>query len=129
MFKDKNISKNIQEMPIIQKDESLKNNNPIQGKNQDNSPPKKNKLLLKGENPNDILFFLEEEIEKIPINPTVILSNKKTGYLTFSEFIYNNPNGKGYYQTPIESIYPEIMITNQADSILIQNAIDYSFVD
>ena len=74
-------------------------------------------------------FFLEEETEKIPINPTVILSDMEKGYLAFSDFIYKNPNGKGYYQTSIESICPRIMIKNQADPILIQNAIDYGFVD
>ena len=128
LSKDKNISKGIQEMPILQKKENVKNNNLIQGKNQDNSPPM-DKLLLKGENPDDILFFPEEETEKISINPTVILSYMEKGYLTFSEFIYNNPNGKGYYQTSIESIYPRIMIIDQADPILIQNAINYGFVD
>ena len=74
-------------------------------------------------------FFLEEETKKKPINPTVILSDMKKGYLAFSDFIYNNPNGKGYYQTSIKSIYPRIMITDQADSILIQNAIDYGFIN
>ena len=51
------------------------------------------------------------------------------GYLAFSDFIYNNPNIKRYYQTSIESIYPRIMITYQEDPILIKNAIDYGFVD
>ena len=74
-------------------------------------------------------FFQMKKQKKIPINPTVILSDMEKGYLTFSEFIYNNPNGKGYYQTSIESIYPRIMITDQANLILIQNAIDYGFVD
>ena len=115
-------------MPILQNDESLKNNNHSQDKTQDNSPPKE-KFLLKGENPDDILFFLEKETEKIPINLTVILSYMEKGYLAFSEFIYNNSNGKRYYQTSIESIYLRIMITDQADHILIQNAIDYGFVD
>ena len=50
------------------------------------------------------------------------------GYWPYSKFIYNNPNNKRYYQTSIESIYPWIMITNQADPILIQNSIDYGFV-
>ena len=49
--------------------------------------------------------------------------------MAFSKFIYNNLNEKGYYQTSIESICPIIMITNQAYPILIQNAIDYGFVD
>ena len=57
-------------------------------------------------------FFAEEEKEKIPINPTVILSDMEKGYLTFSEFIYTNLNGKGYYHTSIESIYPIIMIVD-----------------
>ena len=124
MSKDKNISKGNQEMSILQNDESLKNNNQTQY----NSPPK-DKLLLKGENPDDILFFPEKKIEKIPINPTVILSDMENGYLAFSKFIYNNPNGKGYYQTSTESFYLKIMITDQADPILIQNVIDYGFVD
>ena len=81
-------------MPIFQKDESLKNNSLKEGKhlpNGENSPPK-DKLLLKGENSNEILFFLEKETEKILINPTIILSYMEKGYLAFSEFIYNNPN-------------------------------------
>ena len=93
LSKYKNISKGTQEMSILQKDESLKNNNHPQHKTQDNSPPK-DKLILKGENPDDILFFPEKETEKIPINPPVILSDMEKGYLTFSGFIYNNPNGK-----------------------------------
>ena len=117
-------------MPIIRKDESMKNNSLKEDKHLlsgDNSSPK-DKLLLKGENYDEILFFPEEEKEKIPINPTVILSDMEKGYLTFSEFIYNNLNGTGYYQTSIESIYPRIMIADQAYPILIQNAIDYGFV-
>ena len=126
LSKEKNISKGIQEMHIIQKDKSLKDNNLLKDKHLlsgDNSPSK-DILLLKGENPDDIIFFPETEIEKIPINPIVILSDMEKGYLAFSEFIYNNPNGKGYYQTSIESIYLRIMITDQADPILIQNEID-----
>ena len=50
LSKDKNISIDIQEMPIIQNDESLKNNSPTKDKHLPsgyNSPPK-DKLLLKG---------------------------------------------------------------------------------
>ena len=93
-------------MLILQNDESLKNN----------SPPK-DKLLSKGENTDEILFFLEEKTKKKLINLTVILFDMEKGYLTFSEFIYNNPNGNEYYHTSIESIYPIIMITNQANHI------------
>ena len=118
-------------MPILQKDKSLKDNSLLKDKylpSGDNNPSK-DRLLPKGENPYDILFFPKKETEKIPINPIVILSDMEKGYLAFTKFIYNNPNGKGYYQTSIESIYPRIIITDQADLILIQNAIDYGFVD
>ena len=118
-------------MAILQNDESLKNNSLKEDKHLlsgDNSPPN-DKLLLKGKKYDETLFFLEKEIEKIPINPIVILSDMEKGYLAFSDFIYNNPNVKGYYQTSIESIYPRIMITDQEDPILIKNAIDYGFVD
>ena len=57
--KGKNISKDIQEMPILQKDKSLKNNSLVKDKNlssRDKSPSK-DKLLSKGENSDDILFF------------------------------------------------------------------------
>ena len=50
-------------------------------------------------------------------------------YLTFSEFIYNNPNGDGYYQTSTESIYPRIIITKKTDPSFIQDAMDFGFVD
>ena len=63
LSKDKNISKGIQEMSIFQKDESLKNNNPSKDKHlpsEDKSPPK-DKLLLKGENSDEILFFPKEK--------------------------------------------------------------------
>ena len=50
-------------------------------------------------------------------------------YLTFSEFIYNNPNGDGYYQTSTESIYPRIIITKKKDPLFIQDAMDFGFVD
>ena len=59
LSKDKNISKGIQEMPILQKDKSLKSNSLSKDKNLssgDNSPSK-DKLLSKGENSDDILYF------------------------------------------------------------------------
>ena len=118
-------------MSILQKDKSLKDNSLPKDKHlpsRDDSPSK-DRLLPKGENPDDIIFFPETRTEKILINPTVILSEMEKGYLAFSKFIYNNPNGKGYYQTSIESIYPRIMIKDETDPILIQNVIDYGFVD
>ena len=115
-------------MPILPKEKSLVNNNPSHGKTQDNSLSK-DKLLSKGENLVTSSFFSRKKQKKILVNPTVTLSKMEKGYLSFSEFIYNNPNGKGFYHTSIESIYPRIMITNQTDPILIQNSIDYSFVD
>ena len=108
-------------MSILQTDKRLKDNSLSKDKrlpSRDNSPSK-DKLIPKGENTYDIFFFLEKETEKIPINRTVILSDMEKGYLAFSKFIYNNPNGKGYYQTSIESNYPRIMITDQADPIFI----------
>ena len=53
-------------MPIIQNDESLENNNLKEDKHLlsgDNGPPK-DKLLLKGENYDEILFFPKEETKK-----------------------------------------------------------------
>ena len=98
--KSKNISKDTQEMPILQKDKSLKNNSLAKDKNLssgDNSPLK-DKLLSKGENSDDILFFPKEKTENSVINTSsFILSDMERKYLTFSEFIYNNPNGDGYY--------------------------------
>ena len=70
MLKDKNISKGTQEMPIIQKDKSLKDNSLPKDKHLltgDNSPSK-DKLLPKGENSDDILFFLEEKTKNTTIN-------------------------------------------------------------
>ena len=76
MSKGKNISKGIQEMPIIQNDKSLKDNSLTKDRHLssgDNSPskdkhlssgdnsPSKDKLLSKGENSDDILFFPEEK--------------------------------------------------------------------
>ena len=50
-------------------------------------------------------------------------------YLTFSELIYNNPNGNGYYQTSTESIYPRIIVTKNTDPLFVQDAMDFGFVD
>ena len=49
--------------------------------------------------------------------------------MTFSEFIYNNLNGNGYYQTSTESIYPRIIITKKTDHLFIQDAKNFGFVD
>ena len=114
LSKDKNISIGIQEMPIIQKDKNLKDNSLLKDKHLpsgDNSPAK-DRLLLKGENSDDTLFFPKEKIENTTINTSsFILFDIERKYLTFSEFIYNNPNGLGYFQTTISSIYPRIIIT------------------
>ena len=48
--------------------------------------------------------------------------------LTFSDFIYNNPNGDGYYQTSTESIYPRIIITKKTDPLFIQDAMDFGML-
>ena len=98
-------------MPIIQKDKSLKNNSLAKDKNLssgDNSPSK-DKLFSKGENYDDILFFPEKRTENNVIDTSFILSDMEKKYLTFSEFIYNNPNGDGYYQTSTEFIYPRMI--------------------
>ena len=116
LLKSKNISKGTQEMPI-QKDKSLNNNS-----------PSKDKLLSKGENSDDIFFFPEEKTENI-ITSSFILSEMERKYLAFSEFIYNNPNGDGYYQTSTESIYPRIIITKKTNPSFIQDAMDFGFVD
>ena len=130
--KRKNISKGTQEMPIPQKDKSLKNNSIAKDKNLssgDNSPSK-DKLLSKGENFDDILFFSEEKTENSVINTSsFILSDMERKYLTFFKFIYNDPNGDGYYQTSAESIYPRIIITKKTDPLFIQDAMDFGFVD
>ena len=119
-------------MPILQKDESLKNNCLSKDKNLpsgDNSPSK-DKLLLKGENADEILFFPEEKTENVVLNPlSHILSDIERKYLTFSKFIYNSPHGPGYYQTSTKSIYPRIIITEKIDHIVVQNAMDFGFVD
>ena len=86
-------------MPILPKDESLVNNSHSQGKGQDNSPSK-DKLLSKGKNPDDILFFQEEKIENAPINSSVIISDIEKKYLTFSEFIYDNPTDMVISKSP-----------------------------
>ena len=104
-------------MPILQKDKSLK----------DNSPPK-DRLLSKGENLDETLFFPEEKIENISIISSMTLSEMERKYLNFSEFIYNNPNGNGYYQTSTESIYPRIIITKKTDPLFVQDAMDFGFV-
>ena len=118
-------------MPIFQKDKSLKDNNISEDKHLpsgDNSPSK-NKLLSKGENSYDILFFPEEKTKNTIINASsFIFSDIERNYLTFSEFINNNPNGPGYCQTSTESIYPKIIITEKIDHIFIQNAMDFSFI-
>ena len=130
--KSTNISKDTQEMPILQKDKSLKNNSLAKDKNissGDNSPSK-DKFLSKGENSDDILFFPEEKTENSAINTfSFILSDMERKYLTFFEFIYYNPNGDGYYQTSTESIYPRIIITKKIDPLFIQDVMDFDFVD
>ena len=127
LLKSKNISKGTQEMPI-QKDKSLNDNSLAKDKNLSSGDysPSKDKLLSKGENSDDILFFLEEKIEN---TSSFILFEMERRYLTFSEFIYNNPNGDGYYQTSTESIYPRIIITKKTDPSFIQDTMDFGFVD
>ena len=117
-------------MPILQKDKSLNNNSLAKDKNlsSGDNNPSKDKPLSKGENSDDILFFPEEKIENINTS-SFILSNMERKYLTFSEFIYNNPNGDGYYQTSTESIYLRIIITKKTDPSFIQDAMDFGFVD
>ena len=94
-------------MSILQKDKILKNKSLRKDKHLprgDYSPPK-DKLLSKKENSDGILFFQKEKIENIVINTSsFILFDMERKYLTFFEFIYNNPNGNGYYQTSTESI-------------------------
>ena len=127
LSKDKNISKGIQEMPILQKDKSLKDNSLPKDKHLpsgDNSPSN-DRLLPKGENSNDTLFFPEEKTE----NMSITLSDMERKHLAFSEFIYNNPNGNGYYQTSTESIYPRIIITKTTDPLFIQDVMDFDFID
>ena len=127
LLKRKNISKGTQEMPI-QKDKSLNDNSLAKDKNLSSGDysPSKDKILSKGENSDDILFFPKEKIEN---TSSFILSEMERRYLTFSEFIYNNPNGDGYYQTSTASIYPRIIITKKTDPSFIQDAMDFGFVD
>ena len=116
LSKGKNISKGIQEMPIHQKDKSLKNNSLAKEKDlsSGDNNPLKDKLLSKRENSDDILFFPKEKTENNVVNTSLFISfDMERKYLTFSEFIYNNPNGDEYYQTSTESIYPRIIITKR----------------
>ena len=73
-------------MLILQNDKSLK----------DNSSPKV-RLPSKGENSDETLFFIEEKTENISIITSITLFDMERKYLNFFEFIYNNPNGNGYY--------------------------------
>ena len=57
------------------------------------------------------------------------LSEMERKYLTFSEFIYNNPNGNGHYQTSTESIYQRIIITKKTDPLFVQGAMNFDFFD
>ena len=68
LLKDKNISKGTQEMPILQKDKTLKDNSLTKDKHlpSGENSPSKDKLLPKGENSYDILFFLEEKLKTLP---------------------------------------------------------------
>ena len=87
-------------MPILQKDKSLKDNSFAKDKNlsSGDNNPSKDKLLSKRENFDDILFFPKEKTKNNVINTSsFILSDIERKYLTFSELIYNNPNGDGYY--------------------------------
>ena len=80
----------------INNDNNLNNNSLASDKNlsSGDNNPSKDKLLSKGEIPDDILFFPEEKTEHINTS-SFILSDMERKYLTFSEFIYNNPNGDG----------------------------------
>ena len=76
-------------MPILPNYKGLVNNSLSQGKAQYNSFSK-DKLLLNGENPDDILFFLEEKIENIPINSSIIIydiEKKKNTWPSQNSFI------------------------------------------
>ena len=75
-------------------------------------------------------FFSVEKTENNDINTSsFILFDMERKYLTFSEFIYNNPNGDGYYQISTESIYPRIIITKKTNPLFIQDVMDFGFVD
>ena len=110
----------------------MKNNSLAKDKHllsEDNSRSK-DKLLSKGENSEDILFFSKEKTKNITINTSsFILSDIKRKYLTFFAFIHNKLNGPGYCQTSTESIYPRIIIEEKIDPMFIQNAMDFGFVD
>ena len=60
---------------------------------------------------------------------SITLSDMERKYLNFSEFIYNNLNGNGCYQTSTESIYSRIIITKKTDPLFIQDAMYIGFVD
>ena len=128
-----NISKGIQEMPIHQKDKSLKNNSLAKDKDlsSGDNNPLKDKLLSKREISDDILFFSEEKTENNVVNTSSFISfDMERKYLTFSEFIYNNPNVDEYYQTSTESIYPRIIITKRLILYLFKMLyMDFGFVD
>ena len=74
-------------------------------------------------------FFLEEKTENIPINSFVITSNIEKKYLAFLEFIYNNPNGHGYFQISTKLIYPRIIIKDKTNPLFKQNAMNFGYVD
>ena len=63
MSKDKNISKGIQEMSILQKDENIKNNSHSKDKHipSGDNNPSKGKILSKEDNTDEILFFPKEK--------------------------------------------------------------------
>ena len=74
-------------------------------------------------------YFLKKKIENTSIISSITLYDMERKYLTFSEFIYNNPNGNGYYQASIESIYPRIIITKKTDLLFVQDVMVFGFVD
>ena len=76
-------------------------------------------------------FFQRKKQEKKTIINTssFILFDLERKYLTFSEFIYNNPKSNGYYQTSTESIYLRIIITKKTDPLFVHDAMDFGFVD
>ena len=118
-------------MPILQKDKSLKDNSLPKDKHLSSGDniPSNDRLLSKGENSDDTIFFLEEKIGNMSIISSITLPDMERKYLTFSKFIYNNSNGNGYYQTSTESIYPRIIITKKMDPLFIQDVMDCGFVD
>ena len=118
-------------MFIIQKDKSLKDNNLSKDKHLqsgDNSlsrtdPFQKEKIQMIHS------LLSEEKTKNMSIISSITLSDMERKYLTFSEFIYNNLNGNGYYQISTESIYPKIIITKKTDPLFIQDSMDFGFVD